>query len=42
MERRQKELKARIAEAERRNDAAGLAVLLQEKLQIDRALMRAG
>ena len=42
MERRQKELKARIAEAERKNDAAGLAALLQEKLQIDRALRQAG
>jgi len=42
MERRQKELKARIAEAERKNDAASLAALLQEKLQIDRALMQAG
>jgi DNA primase len=42
MERRQKELKVRIAEAERKNDTAGLAALLQEKLQIDRALMRAG
>jgi DNA primase len=42
MERRQKELKARIAEAERKNDSASLAALLQEKLQIDRALMRAG
>lgn len=42
MERRQKELKARIAEAERKNDAASLATLLQEKLQIDRALMQAG
>jgi DNA primase len=42
MERRQKELKARIAEAERKNDSASLAALLQEKLQLDRALMRAG
>lgn len=42
MERRQKELKARIAEAERKNDAASLAILLQEKLQVDRALMQAG
>jgi DNA primase len=42
MERRQKELKVRIAEAERKNDSASLAALLQEKLQIDRALMRAG
>ena len=42
MERRQKELKARIAEAERKNDSASLAALLQEKLRIDRALMQAG
>jgi DNA primase len=42
MERRQKELKVRIAEAERKNDSASLAALLQEKLQLDRALMRAG
>ena len=42
MERRQRELKARIAEAERKNDSASLAALLQEKLQIDRALMQAG
>ena len=42
MERRQRELKARIAEAERKNDPASLAALLQEKLQIDRALRQAG
>jgi DNA primase len=42
MERRQKELKARIAEAERKNDATSLAALLREKVQIDRALMQAG
>ncbi len=41
IERKQRELKARITEAERRNDAASLAALLQEKLKIDQALSKA-
>ena len=38
LERRQRELKSHIAEAERRQDSAELARLLQEKLGVDRAL----
>jgi len=38
MERRKRELSANIAEAEKKNDAAVLAALLQEKLAIERAL----
>ncbi len=38
MERRQRELRSKIAEAERRNDSAALANLLREKIVIDRAL----
>ncbi len=42
LERRQRELKASIAEAERRQDSAELARLLQEKLGVDRALAAGG
>ncbi len=38
MERRKRELNTSIADAERKNDAATLAALLQEKLVIERAL----
>ncbi|MFZ0394729.1 MAG: toprim domain-containing protein, partial [Terracidiphilus sp.] len=38
IERRQRELRALIAEAERRGDYAELAVLTQQKLELDRAL----
>jgi hypothetical protein len=38
LERRQRELRSRISEAERRNDSAVLANLLREKIVIDRAL----
>jgi len=38
LERRQRELRSKIAEAERRNDSASLANLLREKIVIDRAL----
>ena len=38
IERRQRELRAQIAEAERRGDHAELAVLTQQKLDLDRAL----
>ncbi len=38
IERRQRELRALIAEAERRGDFAELAVLTQQKLELDRAL----
>ncbi|HLI04749.1 MAG TPA: DNA primase [Terracidiphilus sp.] len=38
IERRQRELRARIAEAERRGDYAELAALTQQKLTLDRAL----
>jgi DNA primase len=38
MQRRQRELRTLIAEAERRNDNDMLAKLIQEKLQIDRKL----
>jgi DNA primase len=40
IERRQRDLRARIAEAERRGDHAELAVLTQQKLDLDRALRR--
>ena len=38
IEARQRDLRAQIAEAERRGDFAGLAVLTQQKLDLDRAL----
>src|SRR3954464_40016 len=38
LEHRQRELKGKIADAERKNDTATLATLLREKLEIDRAL----
>jgi len=38
LQRRRQELKARIAEAERRQDAAALLTLVEEKINIDRAL----
>lgn len=38
MERRKRELNTNIAEAERKNDVATLAVLLQEKVAIEKAL----
>ena len=38
IERRQRELRALIAEAERRGDYAELAILTQQKLELDRAL----
>ncbi len=40
LERRQRDLKTRIAEAERRQDTAEVARLLQEKLNVDMALSR--
>jgi DNA primase len=40
LERRQRELRGLIAEAERKGDSAALAQLLKEKLEIDRALAR--
>jgi DNA primase len=38
IENRQRDLRALIAEAERRGDFAELAVLTQQKLELDRAL----
>jgi len=38
LERRQRSLKNQIAEAERKQDQAALARLMQEKLNVDRAL----
>ena len=38
MESRQRDLRALIAEAERRGDFAELALLTQQKLELDRAL----
>ena len=38
MEGRLRELRAQIAEAERKGDDAGLALLTQQKLDLDRAL----
>ena len=38
IERRQRELRTLIAEAERRGDHAELALLTQQKLEMDRAL----
>ena len=38
IESQQRDLRAQIAEAERRGDYAGLAVLTQQKLELDRAL----
>ena len=40
MEGRLRELRAQIAEAERNGDFAGLALLTQKKLELDRALRR--
>ena len=40
LERRQRELRGLIAEAERKGDSVALAQLLKEKLEIDRALAR--
>jgi len=42
LERRQRELKTRILEAERRNDAAALTRLMREKVEVDRALSAPG
>jgi DNA primase len=41
LERRQREIKSRIAEAERKQDAAALSLLLKEKVDLDRQLMGA-
>lgn len=38
LEHQQRELKGKIADAERKNDSAALATLLREKVEIDRAL----
>ena len=38
LERRQRQIRAEIVEAERRNDSASLSHLLREKLEVDRAL----
>jgi DNA primase len=38
LERRQRELRAKIADAERKGDSAALAQLLKEKVEVDRAL----
>jgi hypothetical protein len=38
LERRQRTVRAQIAEAERRQDATGLARLIEEKVNIDKAL----
>jgi hypothetical protein len=38
LEHQQREIKGRIADAERKNDTAALASLLREKVEIDRAL----
>jgi DNA primase len=38
LEHQQRDLKGKIADAERKNDSAALAALLREKLEIDRAL----
>jgi DNA primase len=38
IEGRLRELRAQIAEAERKGDDAGLALLTQQKLEMDRAL----
>ncbi len=38
LERRQRQIRAQIVEAERRNDSASLSHLLREKLEVDRAL----
>lgn len=40
LERRQRELRTKIADAERKGDSAALAQLLKEKVEIDRALAR--
>jgi DNA primase len=41
LERRQRQIRAEILEAERRNDSASLSHLLREKLEVDRALSQA-
>ncbi|MDR3764124.1 MAG: DNA primase [Acidobacteriota bacterium] len=41
LERRQRELRRQIAEAERQQDAAAMAQLMQEKQEVDRALRHA-
>ncbi len=38
IETRQRELRAQIAEAERQGDYGGLALLTQQKLELDQAL----
>jgi DNA primase len=38
LERRQRQVRAQIAEAERRQDASELGRLLRQKVEIDRAL----
>jgi DNA primase len=38
LERRQREIRSQIADAERKQDNATLAALMNEKLRIDRAL----
>ncbi len=40
IESRQRDLRAQIAEAERRGDFAELALLTQQKLELDRALRK--
>ncbi|MGH9521119.1 MAG: hypothetical protein ACRD3E_01155, partial [Terriglobales bacterium] len=39
LERRQREIRQRIAEAERKGDSASMSALLREKVEVDRALM---
>lgn len=41
LERRQRELRRMIADAERKQDAAAIAQLIQEKQEVDRALRHA-
>jgi DNA primase len=38
LERRQRDIKARIAEAERKRDVEALGRLMREKVEVDRAL----
>jgi hypothetical protein len=38
LERRQREIKARIVEAERKNDTEALGRLMREKVEVDRVL----
>jgi hypothetical protein len=42
LEHQQREMKGKIADAERKNDSAALATLLREKVEIDRALSGQG